>query len=64
MYEFSNTVELVHQRIPIADAPALNTENYRLCEKTAVHNAIAWATDETANQIGTHQRVTTSIRSM
>lgn len=53
MYEFSNTFELIHQRISIADAPALNIENHRLGEKTAVHDAIVWAIDETANQIGT-----------
>jgi hypothetical protein len=53
LYDFSDTVEMVYQDIPIADAPKLDNENYRPGGKTALHDAITRAIDETADHIET-----------
>jgi Mg-chelatase subunit ChlD len=53
LYDFDSTVELVYRNRPIADAPKLDNENYRPGGKTALHDAIVRAVDETAEQIET-----------
>jgi len=53
LYDFSDTVELVYEAIPIGEAPTLNNENYRPGGKTALHDALTRAIDETANHIST-----------
>ena len=53
LYDFDSTVELVYRNRPIADAPKLDNENYRPGGKTALHDAIVRAVDETAEEIET-----------
>jgi len=53
LYDFSDTVKLVYQNIQIADAPKLDNENYQPGGKTALHDAITRAIDETGAQIET-----------
>jgi Mg-chelatase subunit ChlD len=53
LYDFDSTVELVYRNRPIADAPKLDNENYRPGGKTALHDAIVRAVDETDEQIET-----------
>jgi len=53
LYDFDSTVELVYRNRPIADAPKLDNENYRPGGKTALHDAIVRAVDETDEQIKT-----------
>jgi hypothetical protein len=53
LYDFSDTVELVYRAIPIADAPTLDNENYRPGGKTALHDAITRAIEETGDRIET-----------
>lgn len=53
LYDFSDTVEVVYRAIPIRDAPTLDNENYRPGGKTAFHDAITRAIDETGDRIET-----------
>ena len=53
LYDFDSTVKLVYRNRPIADAPKLDNENYRPGGKTALHDAIVRAVDETDEQIET-----------
>ncbi len=53
LYDFSDTVEVVYRAIPIRDAPTLDNENYRPGGKTALHDAITRAIDETGDRIET-----------
>jgi Mg-chelatase subunit ChlD len=53
LYDFDSTVELVYRNRPIADAPKLDNENYRPGGKTALHDAVVRAVDETDEQIET-----------
>lgn len=53
LYDFDSTVELVYRNRPIEDAPKLDNENYRPGGKTALHDAIVRAVDETTEQIET-----------
>jgi len=51
LYEFNTNVELVYERYPVADAPELDKTNYRPSGRTALHDAITRAIDETADDI-------------
>ena len=51
LYEFNTTVELVYDRYPVADAPELDEANYKPSGRTALHDAITRAIDETADEI-------------
>jgi len=51
LYDFDSTVELVYRGSEIADAETLDTDNYRPGGKTALHDAIARAIDETDDYI-------------
>jgi uncharacterized protein YegL len=51
LYDFNDTVELVYRDRPIEDAPKLTNENYKPGGKTALHDAITRAIDETADSI-------------
>lgn len=51
LYDFNSTVELVYRDRAIEDAPKLDNENYRPGGKTALHDAIVRAVDETAAQV-------------
>ena len=51
LYDFNSTVELMYRDRPIEDAPTLDNENYQPGGKTALHDAIVRAIDETAAQI-------------
>jgi uncharacterized protein YegL len=51
LYDFNDTVDLVYQNRPIADAPKLTNENYTPGGKTALHDAIARAIDQTEDSI-------------
>ena len=53
LYEFNTNVELVHLAIDIEDAPELDDENYSPGGRTALHDAIARAVDETEDHIET-----------
>lgn len=53
LYDFNDTVELVYRDRPIEDAPKLTNENYKPGGKTALHDAITRAIDETADSIET-----------
>lgn len=53
LYDFSDTVNMVYQAIPVADAQTLDDENYRPGGKTALYDAIARAIEETGNQVET-----------
>lgn len=52
LYNFDTNVELVYQMAPIKEADTLDTENYRPGGRTALHDALATAIDETAKGIG------------
>lgn len=53
LYDFNDTVELVYRDRPIEEAPKLTNENYKPGGKTALHDAITRAIDETADSIET-----------
>jgi len=53
LYEFNTIVEQVYEMYPIADAPELDNENYKPRGRTALHDAISRAVDETAADIAT-----------
>lgn len=51
LYNFDTNVRLVYRGRSIAEAPKLDTDNYRPGGSTALHDAIATAVDETADDI-------------
>jgi len=51
LYDFNDTVEIVAEMRPIEDAPKLTTDNYKPGGKTALHDAITRAVDETRKNI-------------
>ena len=51
LYDFDTTVDLVYEEYPIADAPELDDTNYKPGGRTALHDAITRAVDETAEDI-------------
>lgn len=51
LYEFNTTVELVYELYPVADASKLDEQNYKPSGRTALHDAMARAIDETAENI-------------
>jgi hypothetical protein len=51
LYAFNSSVRLMYRDRPIDDAPTLDNENYKPGGKTALHDAIVRAVDETAAQI-------------
>jgi hypothetical protein len=51
LYAFNSSVKLMYQDRPIEDAPTLDNENYKPGGKTALHDAILRAVEETAAQI-------------
>ncbi|WP_048075089.1 vWA domain-containing protein [Haloquadratum walsbyi] len=55
LYDFDSTVELVYRGSDIADAETLDTDNYRPGGKTALHDAITRAIDETDDYIATEE---------
>ena len=52
LYDFNTNVDRVYARYPVADAPELDDENYRPGGRTALHDAITRAVDETAEDVG------------
>jgi len=51
LYDFNTTVDQIYETYPVADAPELTDENYKSRGRTALHDAIARAVDETAEDI-------------
>ncbi len=51
LYDFDSTVDLVYRESDIADAEKLDTDNYRPGGKTALHDAMARAIDETDDYV-------------
>lgn len=51
LYDFNTTVDQIYETYPVADAPELTEENYKPRGRTALHDAIARAVDETAEDI-------------
>ena len=51
LYDFDTTVDKVYEGYPIADAPELDDTNYTPGGRTALHDAITRAVDETAESI-------------
>ena len=51
LYDFNSTVELIYRDRAIEDSPTLDNETYQPGGKTALHDAIVRAIDETATQI-------------
>jgi von Willebrand factor type A domain. len=51
LYDFDSTVDLVYRESDIADAEKLNTDNYRPGGKTALHDAMARAINETDDYV-------------
>ncbi|MFD1641814.1 vWA domain-containing protein [Halohasta litorea] len=51
LYDFNTTVDQIYETYPVADAPELTAENYKPRGRTALHDAIARAVDETAEDI-------------
>lgn len=51
LYNFNTNVELVYRARPIEEAPKLTTDNYSPGGRTALHDAIATAVDETGDRI-------------
>jgi len=51
LYDFNTTVDQIYETYPVADAPELTDENYKPRGQTALHDAIARAVDETAEDI-------------
>ena len=51
LYDFDSTVDLVYRESAIADAEKLDTDNYRPGGKTALHDAMARAIDETDDHV-------------
>jgi hypothetical protein len=54
LYNFDDTVDLVYRGIPIEEAPKLDTESYRPGGRTALHDAMARAIDETEAYLDGH----------
>jgi len=53
LYDFNTTVDQIYETYPVADAPELTDENYKPRGRTALHDAIARAVDETGEEIAT-----------
>jgi len=53
LYDFNTSVTRLYQEIPITDAEKLDSDNYTPGGQTALHDAIATAVTETADQIDT-----------
>ncbi|ESS10402.1 MAG: Mg-chelatase subunit ChlD [uncultured archaeon A07HR60] len=51
LYDFDSTVDLVYRESDIADAEKLDTDNYRPGGKTALHDAMARAINETDDYV-------------
>jgi hypothetical protein len=51
LYEFNTAVNQVYEGYPIDDAPELDDENYTPGGRTALHDAITRAVDDTAEDI-------------
>jgi hypothetical protein len=51
LYDFNDTIDVVYRNESIAEAPKLTNENYRPGGRTALHDAITRAIDETADSI-------------
>lgn len=51
LYDFNTNVEQVYRSRPIEEAPKLDDTNYTPGGKTALHDALATAIDETAKQV-------------
>lgn len=51
LYNFNTTVELVYRERPVEEAPTLDTDNYSPGGRTALHDAITRAVDETGGHI-------------
>lgn len=51
LYNFDTSVDLVYRGLPIDDAPKLTSDTYTPGGRTALHDAIATAVDETAARI-------------
>ena len=51
LYDFNTTVNQVYEEYPVDDAPELDEENYKPGGRTALHDAITQAVDETAKTI-------------
>lgn len=51
LYDFNTTVDQIYEGYPIEDAPELDAESYTPGGRTALHDAITRAVDETAKEI-------------
>lgn len=51
LYDFNTTVDLVYMARPIEEAPTLDNDNYSPSGRTALHDAIARAVEETGDLI-------------
>lgn len=59
LYNFNTTVDLVYRARSIEEAPKLDTDNYSPSGRTALHDAITRAVEETGDRIeglGPHDR--------
>ena len=57
LYDFNTTVTRLYRGIPIEDAEKLDTDNYTPSGQTALHDALATAITETADQIETRPAI-------
>jgi|APHM01.1.fsa_nt_gi von Willebrand factor type A domain. len=51
LYQFDSNVQVVYQNRPIEEAPTLDTDNYRPGGKTALHDALTQAIDDTGDHL-------------
>jgi len=53
LYEFDTNVDLIYENRSVEEAPKLTNENYKPSGRTALHDAIAQAVDETIDSLET-----------